>query len=120
MKGIILLNSNENTGQVEEEEKSRFVREILETLGLPIEKIWEDDNELTIEGKIKLRSILQTYSVQIIDSLDGELQIYHEDQVIGEWKKCQYVLKKDPNQRDPKKKLYLEMHIDNWSIFENT
>lgn len=119
MKGIILLNSNENTKRIEEEEKSRFVREILLELGLPIEKIWEADDDLSIESRIKLRGMLLSYNIQIIDSLDGEIQIYHENELIGEWKKCQYVLKKDISQRDPLKKLYLEMHIDNWTIFEN-
>lgn len=120
MKGIILLNSNEDTKQIEEEEKARFVREILEKIGVPIDNIWDDNDQLSISGKIKLRSILSTYQIQIIDSMDGELQIYHEDTVIGNWNKCRYVLKKDLNQRDPSKKLFYEMHIDYWSIFENT
>lgn len=118
MKGIILLSSNENTHLVEEEEKTKFIRSLLEEIGLPLEGIWNDGGELSIEGKIKLRSILSTYQIQIIDSMDGELQIYHENNLIGEWKKCKYILKKDLKEKDPRKKLYLEMHIEYSSIFE--
>lgn len=120
MKNVILLNSNENTKQVEEEEKTRFVRSILESIGLPIEDIWDEDGQLSVENKIKLRSILSSYSVQVIENYDGELQIFADHQLIGEWKKCEYVLKKDLSEIDPSKKLYLEMHVNYWSVFENT
>lgn len=117
MKSTILLNSNENTRQVEEEEKTRFVRQILETLGLPIDEIWDESGVLSIENKIKLRSILSTYNIQVIDDSDGELQIYCDGEVIGKWGKCEYKLKRDYQQKDPAKKLYLEMITDTWSIF---
>ncbi len=120
MKNVILLNSNENTKQVEEEEATRFVRSVLDSIGLPIDNIWDEDGVLSVENKIKLRGILSAYSVQIIDDYDGELRIYVEQQLIGEWKKCEYVLKKDLAQPDPSKKLYLEMHVNYWSMFENT
>jgi hypothetical protein len=120
MKNVILLNSNENTKQVEEEEKTRFVRSVLESVGLPIDNIWDEDGQLSIENKIKLRGILSAYDVQVIDDYDGELRLYADHQLIGEWKKCEYVLKKDLTQVDPSKKLYLEMHVNYWSVFENT
>lgn len=120
MKNIILLNSNENTKQVEEEEKTRFVRSILESIGLPLEDLWDEEGYLSVENKIKLRGILSAHDIQIIDDYDGELQIYAAHQLIGEWKKCEYVLKKDLAQLDPSKKLYLEMHVNYWSVFENT
>src|SRR4051812_37270123 len=120
MKNVILLNSDENTKKVEEEEKTRFVRNILESVGLPIEGIWDEDEYLSIENKMKLRSILSTFDIQVIDNYDGELQIFADHQLIAEWKKSEYVLKKDLSQPDPRKKLYLEMHINYWSVFENT
>jgi hypothetical protein len=119
MKSTVLLNTSENTKQIEEEEKTRFVRNILETMGLPIEEIWDEDNYLSIDNKIKLRSILTTYNIQIIDDSDGGLQIFCDGEVIGRWNKCEYILKKDLKQKDPSKKLYLEMKIANWSIFED-
>jgi hypothetical protein len=119
MRATILLNSNENTDRIEDEEKTRFVRSILEMLELPIDDLWEENGDLSIESKIKFRSLLATYNIQIIDSIEGELQIYCDGETIGRWNKCEYVLKKDLKQKDPAKKLYLEMKTDCWSIFDN-
>lgn len=118
MKGIILLNYDANTRQVEDEEKNRFLRLILEQMGLPIEEFWTSDALLNVHQKIKLREILSAYTIQIIDDLDGHLQIYVEGELIAEWNKCTYKIKRDLQQLDPRKQLYLEMQIDCWSVFD--
>lgn len=118
MESVILLNSNENTRQVEEEEKNRFVQHILQTIGLPLDDIWDNEGNLSLEGKIKLRNLLNVYGVQLIGTSDGELQIFAEGEMIAEWKKPTYILKRDLSQIDPKKKLYLQMHVNYYSIFE--
>lgn len=120
MQGTILLNSNENTRKIEEEEKTRFVRSVLESLGLPIEGLWDENGELSLDNKMKLRELLAAFSIEIIDDFDGELRIYVERELVGEWKKCEYILKKDLTQIDPAKKFYLEMKVNYWSVFENT
>jgi hypothetical protein len=118
MNGIILLNYNENTRKVEDEEKMRFLRTLLEQMGVPIEDFWSEDDTLTIENKIKLKNTLVTYGVQVIDDLDGFLQIYVEGEKVGEWNKCTYKLKRDLKQLDPRKQLFLEMEVNCWTIFE--
>lgn len=118
MEGTILLDAHENTKQIEEEEKNRFVKNILETVGIPMEKVWDDKEQLSIEGKIKLRNILSSYSVNIIDDMDGGLKIYVDKEVVAEFKKPFYILKRDNNQIDPKKRAYLEMQITTWSAFD--
>jgi hypothetical protein len=118
MQGTILLSPQENTRKVEEEEKSKFLRAILIEMGLPIETIWEDDLPLTIPQKIQMRTLLQTYGVQVIDHGDGEMQILCEQEPIAKWEKCTYRLKKDQGQTDPKKQLYMEMLVSCWSVFE--
>lgn len=120
MKGTILLNYTENLKHVEEEEKSRFLRGLLEQMGVPILEIWTEDTPLTVDQKIKLRGILATYNIQIIDDLDGFLQVYVEEEKVAEWHKCTYKLKRDSSQRDKKKQLYLEMEINCWSLFEES
>lgn len=117
MNGVILLNYNENTKQVEDEEKMKFLHSLLEQMGVPIEDFWTEES-LSIENRIKLRNVLNTYSIQVIDDLDGNLQVYVEDQKIGEWNKCKYKLKRDLKQLDPKKQFYLEMEVNYWTIFE--
>jgi len=118
MKGTILLNYNENTRQVEDEEKIRFLRNLLEQMGVPISDFWTSDGPLSVDQKIKLRGILATYNIQVIDDLDGHMQVYVEGEMVGEWHKCLYKLKRDLRQLDPRKQLYLEMEVNCWTIFE--
>jgi hypothetical protein len=120
MKGTILLNYNENTRQIEEEEKSRFLRSLLEQTGVPIQDIWTTDEPLSFDQRIKLRSLLSNFNVQVIDDHDGGLQVFVENEKIAEWFKPLYKLKKDLSQRDRKKQLFLEMSIEYWSLFEES
>lgn len=120
MKGSILLNHSENTKKVEEQEQLRFVRYILESMNLPLEDIYISDEELSIENKIKLKNILYSYNIEIINYADGNLEIYLDKDLIGKWEKPIYTLKKDLSAIDPKKKLYLEMQLKYWSVFDDT
>lgn len=118
MKGTLLLNYNENIKVVEEEEKTRFLHALLDQMGIPVNEFWTGDVNLSIDQRIKLRSILSTYGIQVIEDLDGHMQVYVDNELVGEWNKCTYKLKKDLRQLDPKKKVYLEMEINYWSVFE--
>lgn len=118
MKATILLSYNENVKQVEEEEKTRYLRSILDAMGMPIEDFWPSDGPLTIDQRIKLRGILSTYGIQVIDDLDGHMQIYFENDLVAEWNKCTYKVKRDLREIDPRKQLYLEMEVNCWSQFE--
>lgn len=117
MQSTILLNSSENTKQVELEEQGRFVYSILSAFGVPVED-WQG-GELTTEQHIKLRKTLGEYRIEVINDLDGGVKLYCEGEMIGEFKKPRYVLRKDLKQVDPTKKLYLEMYMSTWSILEN-
>lgn len=118
MKGTILLNYDDNTQRVEDEEKTRFLKSLLEQMGVPIDDFWTADSSLSVNQKIKLRGILATYAIQVIDDLDGLFQMYVEGEKIAEWRKPLYKLKRDLREIDPKKQLYLEMSIDCWSVFD--
>lgn len=118
MQGTLLLNYDENTKLVEEEEKNKFLHALLEQMGIPVTDFWTNNSVLTVDQRIKLRNILSTYNVQVIDDLDGHMQVYVEDELVGEWFKCEYKLKRDLRHRDPRKQLYLEMKVNYWSIFE--
>jgi hypothetical protein len=84
-----------------------------------VNEFWTDPNKiLEVNEKIKLRQILNAYNIIIIDDLGGHLQMYVENDLIAEWKKCTYKLKTDLRQINPNKRLYLEMNIDAWSVFE--
>ncbi len=117
MKATILLNYGSNTKTVEDEEKNRFLYDILEQMGVPLD-FWISADSLSVEQRIKLRSVLVSYNIQVLDDLDGNMQIYVEGELVGEWRKCTYKLKRDLRELDPRKQLYLEMLIDCWSVFE--
>lgn len=120
MKSVLLLNHNENTKLIEEEEKNRFLFSLLVDMGIDLGDLLNSNLILDIEDKIKLRNILSVYNVRVIDDQDGHMQVYVDSELIGEWHKCEYKLKTDLSELDPKKKLYLEMSINYWSIFEET
>lgn len=124
MKGTILLNYNENTREVEEEEKARFLRGILEACfentetASQIQTIWNTEGVLSAPQKVKLRGVLATYGLQVIDDGDGHMQVYLENELIAEWYKCTYKLKRDLRVIDPTKRIYLEMEVNCWSVFD--
>lgn len=123
MRGTILLNHTENVKQIEEEEKQRFLHDLLVYMGISINDFWESGTPLSVDQKIKLRGLLTTYKVQVIDDLDGHMQVYFIDDsgnyvLVGEWHKCTYKLKRDVKQRDPKRQLYLEMEVNCWSLYD--
>lgn len=124
MQAIILLDHNENTKQVESEEKSKFLREFLANVfestetADKIEEIWIKEELLSIRQKLLLRKILSTYNIDVIDDLDGRLIIYIDNQEVAKWNKPIYKLKRDYSKIDRKKQLYLEMIINYTSIFD--
>jgi uncharacterized protein YeaC (DUF1315 family) len=127
MHGIILLNHSENTRRVEDEEKSRFLRGLIAQMfeDVPevvskIDEIWIDETSLTVEQKVKMRQFMNTYGLQVIDDGDGNMKVYLDGQVVGEWFKSKYKLKQDLSQIDRKKQFYLEMEVNCWSVFEST
>ena len=123
MQGTILLNQSENLHQVEDEEKSRFLRNLLDQMFEntnvveQIAEIWENDILLPFQ-KIKIRELLTTYSIQVIDDFDGSLKVFVEGELVGEWLKCKYKLKRDLSRLDRRKQLYLEMSVNCWTAFD--
>jgi hypothetical protein len=116
MQYTILLDKHENTKEVEKQEQARFIKTLFDSLEVPIE--WDPDEALTIESKLKLRKSLETYNINIINDNDGGVKVFANRDLIGDWFKPHYVLKQDYSQINPNKKLYLEMHVNFWTIFE--
>lgn len=116
MQRSIFLD-REDTRVIEEEERNIFIKGILESVGVPLEDIWPDIS-LTVEQKIKLRALLSKLDVEIIEDGDRGYQIYHQNTKLGEWFKPKFILRKDIGARTFSKKLYYEMVINTWSIFD--
>lgn len=124
MRGTILLNRSEDTHKVEEEEKARFLLGVLRQcfentdVAEQICSIWNTDGPLPPDKKVKLRGVLSTYGIQVIDNSDGHMQIYLENELVGEWLKSTYKLRQDIRVMDPRQRIYLEMTINCWSVFD--
>jgi hypothetical protein len=125
MKSILLLNYNSDIHQIEEEEKSAFIRSLLEKCfeNTPvidqIRAIYETDEPLSVSKKMQLRNILTTYNIMITDEYrDDELRIYLDNEKIGGFKKPTYKIVQDLQATDPKSKIYIEMRLDFWSSFD--
>jgi hypothetical protein len=119
MKATILLNHTDNTRQVEEEEKTRFLRSILEQMGVPIQDFWTDEVIISVDQKIRLRDLISSFGILVLDDQDGRMQIYVEGEKVASWDKPTYKLKSDLSQLDRKKRLFLEMTIECNSLFDS-
>lgn len=117
MHGTILLNYSDNIKQIENEEKMRFLKFILEQIGLPIEEIWTSDN-LEPAQKIELSKLLNLYNINVYDDHAGALQIFVENEIVASWDKPVYKLKKYVNSPNKHKPYYFEMSINYWTLFE--
>jgi hypothetical protein len=107
----------EDSKAVEEEELNLFLKGVLEQVGVPLDDVWPDIL-LTTEQKVRLRSLLAKLDIDIIDEGDRCFSIYHEDSKLAEWSKPNFILRKDIKARSLEKKLYFEMVIKTWSVFD--
>src|SRR5690606_23690603 len=112
VKEKILLNYSDSTSEVESEERTRFLFSILERMEIPVDSIWNGELNLTVGQKIKLREILSTYNIMILEDLDNHMQMFVEGELVAEWHPCTFKLKKDLREINPKKKLYIEMETN--------
>ena len=117
------LASRDNYREVEEEWKFEFIYHVLSSIGIPEEilgKCFPDGGieELTVEHKIELRKYMKQFDVTIVDDRDGGIKIFVEQELVAEWKKCKFVLREDPKEVDPSKRLYTEIQADVWTIFD--
>lgn len=117
MRYSILLDRNEKVKDIEAQEQARFIKSILESLEVPFE--FDSEGPLSIDDKLQLKKSLNDYSINIINNIDSTMKIFVKKDLIAEWRKPKYILKIDESQIDPNKKLYLEMIIEFWTVFDN-
>jgi hypothetical protein len=115
MKETILLNYDENVKLVAQEERNKFLHQLLTKIGIPLD--WNLDEPVTPVVKANLRNLLAKYKVIVIEQGE-ELKVSFQNNIIGRWEKPIYKIKKDSSQLDKKKQLYVELEINFWSHFE--
>lgn len=117
MKYNILLSRSEDTKTVEGQEQARFIKSVLEALEVPIE--FNPEEPLSIVDHQKLRKSFKEFNIHVIDDIDGGIRVSIGDDLIAEWYKATYKLKKDPLEKNRREQLFLEMEINFWTIFED-
>lgn len=117
MQYTILLSKDADIFEVEEEEKLKFLRAILEMLEVDL-NFWKEDS-LNKESKLELREKLAQLSIMIENSPRGEMKIYHELKPIAIWYKPYYLFKKDNSQTEYSKRIWIEMSCSFDSIFND-
>lgn len=126
---MIRLAGRHNFREVEQEWQWEFVFYVLSSLGIPDELLEEcvpeegGFEDIKANHKIRLRKHMDTFDVTIVDDKDGGIRIYvyNDEQhiMVAEWKKCKFIYKEDLNALDPAKKVYIEVHGDTWTIFDD-
>lgn len=125
---MIRLASRFNFREVENEWQWEWVLYVLFNLGIP-EEMLEDcvpENgsfeDITPTHKISLRKHMSDFDVTIVDDRDGGIKIYvyNDEQhiLVGMWNKSKFVYREDLSEIDPANKIYVEVHADTWTIFD--
>lgn len=100
------------------EERSLFIRSVLEQMGVPLDDIWTDIL-LSVEQMVMLRRLLLSIQIEIIDDGDRGTKIFNNDILLAEWKKPRFILRIDNSSKKQAKKLYYEMIVETYFNEEN-
>jgi hypothetical protein len=109
--------NREDATKVEAEERDIYIKSILEGMGVPLDDVWPDTH-LTVEQKIKLRELLSKLDLEIVEDGDRGYRVYSEGDLLAEWFKPRFVLRKDESARSNRNKLFYEMIVKTNDVFE--
>lgn len=117
MEYTVLLDKTAAVREIEAEEQTRFIMSVVAALEVPFE--WNSNEPFTIMDKVRLRKVLAQYNISVIDDMAGGIKMYLDRDQIAEFIKPTYILREDPVQIDPHKRLFIEMKYNVKSIFED-
>ena len=117
----IIKADKDNYREVLNQVRFDWVCSVLSQTGMNLDNCFPESGnyqDQTLEQKAQLRNNLNDNNILIIDEVDNSLKIYIQDQIIGEWKKPLYIRKEDLSEINPKKRIYIEINIDCFSVFD--
>jgi len=120
MKEVISVD-REDYRKIVKQLQFQWTKHVLVQTGMNLSSYFPDDDNpesMTIEQKAQLRQTLRQNDILVLDDQDGGIKIYLDKTIIAEWKKPRFDLHQDLSQIDPKKKLYININIDYWSVFD--
>lgn len=110
---VILVNRHE-AREIEHEEKVRWLRSILEQIGVPLDD-WPETPSM--ENLRDMRSLLKKLEIDVINDSDDGLLIYFNNKLVAQWIRPTYKMIEDPNEKDQRYRFYYEMHLNYNSVF---
>lgn len=117
----VVLADRGNCQQVANHLKFNWLHETLAQTGMNLDDCFPEDgdpNSQTIVQKAQLRKTLNDNDILVLDD-NEEIKIYVQKEIIAEWNKPKYNLCSDISQIDPKKKFYVSIELNYWSVFDN-
>ena len=118
----LLFSDKEDAQKVVDKVRFSWIRCVLEQTGMDLGNSFsegEDDlDSMTIAQKAELRHILDKNKILVLDDHDGGIRLYIDEDLIAEWKKPSFDLRHDNRQLNPKKKYYVGITIEYWSVFD--
>lgn len=117
----IIKADKDNYREVLNQVRFDWVCSVLSQTGMNLDNCFPESGnyeDQTMEQKAQLRNNLKDNNILIIDEIDNSLIIYIQEQIIAEWKKPLYIRKEDLSEINPRKKVYIEINIDCFSVFD--
>jgi len=99
---MIVLADRGSEQEVIEEERQEWLTEVLLALGVPAKAFELEPNDI--------KNYLSGIEIEVWDNVDGSLDVYKSDDVVGQWKPPKLILIKETP-----KKWYYEIHINAWA-----
>jgi hypothetical protein len=107
--------TNFNNGDIQsaiEEEQLQFIVAVLESMSVPIDNCFPE----VLNPKLITQEHKNNFS--IIHNSDKTFDIFLERDKVASWFRHWVEMKKDFSHPDPKKRIYVEIHLECWSVFE--
>lgn len=118
----IIKADKDNYKEVFNQVKFDWVCNVLSQTGMNLDNCFPESGnyeDQTIQQKAQLRNNLNDNNILIIDNNDDSLIIYIQNEIIASWDKPLYIRREDAEERNPKRKYYIEINIECYSVFDD-
>jgi len=112
---VILVNRHE-VREIEHEEKVKWLRSMLEQIGVPLDD-WPETPSM--ENLRNMRSLFRQLQIDVINDSDDGLLVYFNNKLVAQWVRPTYKMIEDPNEKDQRYRFYYEMHLNCKDVFAN-
>jgi len=111
----VLLVDRHEARKIEEEEKAKWIRSVLEKIGVPLDDWPENPSMANLR---KMRDLFRAAGIEIINDNCEGIEIYLNDEMVAYWRRPFYKMVMDPRERDVRYKFYYEMHLQCDSVYD--